>query len=45
MQQIPIHLQQLVAQQAAWQLGQQQGWQQPQFAQQGPFGYPYPGSF
>jgi hypothetical protein len=43
MQQIPIHLQQLVAQQAAW----QQGWQQPQFAQQGQgqFGRPYPWGF
>jgi hypothetical protein len=43
MQQIQVHLQQLVGQQAAWQAGQQQpqfgsiGWQQPQFAQPGQF--------
>jgi hypothetical protein len=38
MQQIPVHLQQLVtqvAQQALGQLGHQTGWQQPQFGQQG----------
>ena len=41
MQQIPMHLQQLVAQvaqQVSWQqpqVGQQGGWQQPQFGQQG----------
>src|SRR5215472_4232266 len=56
-QQIPMHLQQLVAQQVNWQLaqqggwhqnlGQQAGWQQPPFAQQGQsqFGRPNPGSF
>lgn len=56
-QQIPVHLQQFVAQQVSsqlaqqgsWQsnLGQQSGWQQPPFAQQGQsqFGRPYPGSF
>lgn len=54
-QQIPVHLQQLVAQQVTWQLAQQGGWQQPypgqmgwlqpQFAQQGQFGHSYPGSF
>jgi hypothetical protein len=42
MQQIPLQLQQLGAQQVAWQLGQQMGWQQPQFAQQG---RAYPGGF
>src|SRR5260370_27845534 len=47
MQQIPLHLQQLVAQQLRWELTQQAGWQQPQFgpAGQTPFGRPYPRSF
>ena len=54
-QQIPVHLQQLVAQQVTWQLAQQggwqqpyigqTGWQQPQFGHQGQFGNSYPGSF
>jgi hypothetical protein len=56
-QQIPQYLQQLVAQQVAWQLSQQAGWQQVQYGQQGigqqgigqqgqsPFGRPYQGSF
>ncbi len=35
MQQIPLHLQQLVAQQLRWELTQQAGWQQPQFGQAG----------
>jgi len=47
MQQIPMHLQQLVTQQVRWELAQQAGWQQPQFGQAGqnPFGRPYPGTF
>ena len=52
MQQIPIHLQQLVGQQAAWQVAQQlpfglMGWQQLPFGQLGqtPFGRPYHGAF
>jgi len=48
-QQIPWHLQQLVAQQLAWQQPQfgQAGSQQPQFGQwgQNPFGRPYQGNF
>jgi hypothetical protein len=41
MQQIPLHLQQLVTQQVAWQLGQQMSWQQPSGQQ----GRPFPGIF
>lgn len=46
-QQIPYYLQQLVTQQVTSQLGQQAGWQQPQFGMQSqnPFGRPYQASF